>query len=443
MDKNVLEDVVRLFKQSGADDVDILLDMNKTVSVSSRLGKIEDEVVSGETSIRLRAVVGNRSAVLTTDHVRYLLDQEVVDTLVSAARLAPESDGPFRPKVEDLYHGYEESEDSISLQSFSEEDLEAVKSDVVACEEAGLAVDGVTNSEGANIRRCKSVTTVVRGNDFCKSYSSNFNSVYFVAIAEKNGELKQGFDCSRAADYKRLRSGKEVAELAAQRAIQKIGSRKIKSCKVPVVFAKEATQQIIISFVEALKGDLLANKISFLSDRLSTQTFGALTFADISSIPNGLCSCPFDSEGVKAKSRYLILQGEIVSQLLNFKCAYKLGKESTGNASGFDGVDYHNLVIFGPCKIPSNSSFIPSVTSGLYITELMGNGVNIVTGDYSQGASGFWIENGEIAYPVHEITLSGKIIDMMSRCEFADYLGIESNVVAGEMLVTDMVVGGL
>lgn len=441
MDKNVLEDVVRLFKKNGADDVDILLDMNKTMSVSSRLGKIEDEVVSGETSVRLRAIVGNRSAALVADHVRYLLDQEVVDTLVSAARLAPEPEGPFRPEVEDLYHAYEEAEGCFSLSSFSEADLEEIKSDVTACEDAGLSVEGVTNSEGANIRRCKSITTVVRGNDFCKSYASSFNSLSFVAIAEKNGELKQGFYCSQAVRYKQLRSGKEVAELAAQRAVKKIGSRKIKSCKVPVVFAKEAAQQIIAGFLDALKGDLLANKMSFLSGRLFSQTFGDLCIYNVASLLDGLGTRPFDSEGVKCKFNPLIDVGVITSQLLNSKYAYKLGKESTGNAIGFDDIGYNNVFVRTEGCTPT--SLIPRITNGLYITELMGNGVNVVTGDYSQGASGFWVENGEIAYPVHEITLSGKITDMLGRCEFTEDLKLENDIISGEMFVDSMVVGGL
>jgi PmbA protein len=437
MNKEILSDLVLKAQKSGADHVDILVTENKNTSVVSRLAKLEKIIQADVMNAKMRISIGKRNAVVATDNLDELRGTSFIEKAIFAAKNSPEEEIKIRPNSKELCKCFPEM-DILDNQEISAERLIA---DALECEKIALQIKGITNSGGAETSHSRSRVTLIKNNGFLAEYEKTSSQIFIVTLAEKDGFLERSYDFSEKIYYSDLKSPEQVAKKSAERTLKKLGAKKIKSCKVPVIFDRMVSSQLLGSFVEAINGALIAKEISFLRDKLFKKIFSEeLSISDRYAIARGFRSRPFDSDGLECVDLSIVKAGELNSFLLNTKYANQLGMKSTSSAHGFDGISPNNICIGNGKK--SFSDLLKSIKIGLYVTEVLGNGLNLVTGNYSQGAVGFWIENGEITYPVSEITIAGNFLDMFSHCESASDLEMESGIDAPTLLIDEMVIGG-
>ncbi|MDR1982285.1 MAG: TldD/PmbA family protein [Holosporaceae bacterium] len=438
MDREIFGDVIRRAKKAGADQADILAVESKNISVATRLAKLEKIVQADVIDVKMRLFIGKRSAVVTTDNLDELKGMSFIEKAIFAAKNSPEDEIEIRPNSDELCKSFKEM-DIFDAREISSEKL---VSDALKCEKIALQIEGITNSGGVEASYSCSKVMLIKNNDFLAEYQKTLNQISIITLAARDGFLERAYDFSEKVYYSDLKSPEQVAKKSAERTLRKLGAKKIQSCKVPVVFDRMVSSQLLESFMEAINGASIAKGISFLGDKLFKKVFNrGLNIADRYAISRGLRSRPFDSDGLECMNLFIVKDGVLNSFLLNTKYANKLGMKSTGNAYGFEGIAPNNVCIENGKK--SFADLLKSVKKGLYVTEVLGNGLNLVTGNYSQGAVGFWIENGEITYPVSEITIAGNFLDMFSCCEVASDLEIESGIDAPTLLVDGVVIGGI
>jgi PmbA protein len=437
MDSEILNDVVRRARKSGMEQIDILCQERNTISASTRLVKLKKLVQADIIDIKIRVSVGNRSAVIATDNLDDLKKDSFLEKVVFAANNAPEEIVAIRPEVGDLCKDFSTADICDDYHPSSEELISAA----LECEETALQVSGITNSEGAEASYARSKVTLMKNSDFLASYTKTISQISVVPLAEKNEFLERSYDFSEAVYWSDLKDPKQVAQKAAARTLKKLGAKKISSCKIPVVLDRMVSRQTLSNLISAISGAAVTKGISFLKDKLSQKIFNDnFNVVDRCSVARGLRSRPFDSDGLKCFDTIVVKDGVLCSFLLNTKYANQLKMKSTSNASGFEGISPNNIYI-GNGK-ESLQDLLKPIKNGLYVTEVLGNGLNLVTGNYSQGVVGFWIENGEITYPVSEITIAGNFMDMLSHCIPASDLEVESGIDAPTLFINEMIIGG-
>jgi PmbA protein len=281
---------------------------------------------------------------------------------------------------------------------------------------------------------------------FLGSYRSSSCSVSAVPVAKHNGSMERDFWFSVARSVDRLEDPEEIGRKAAARALRRLGARKVPTQKAPVIFEPRTARSLLDSIFDAISGDSVYRGETFLEGKLGQKiAVPALTVVDDATMPGLFGSSPFDDEGVPSRRTTVIQDGVLQSWLLNSYTARKLGMKTTGNASrgitGNAGVGHGNFYIPNGTVPPAD--IIKSVKSGLYVTELIGFGVNIVTGDYSRGATGMWIENGELAYPVSEVTIASTLQEMLLRIEaIGSDLEFRGALASPTLLISEMTVSG-
>lgn len=326
----------------------------------------------------------------------------------------------------DLYHPWE-----LSV----EQAIELAK----GCEAAAFATDKrITNSEGATISLSTSQFVYANSLGFMGGYPLSRHSVSCAVIASEREVMQRDYWYSVARDAVDLEPIHEVGRKAGLRSIARLGAKKIATCEVPVLFEAPIASSLIGHFTHAVSGANLYRKSSFLLDSMGKQVFAPdIRIRELPHIKKGLASCAFDDEGVATHERSVVENGIVQGYFLGSYSARKLGMRSTGNAGG-----NHNLVLENASALPFNE-LLKKMGTGLLVTELLGHGVNSVTGDYSRGASGFWVENGELCYPVEEITIAGNLKDMLR-----EIVGVGTDTVVrgskqcGSMLIARMTVAG-
>ena len=315
----------------------------------------------------------------------------------------------------------------------------------IECEAAALATDKrITNSEGASVSAQQSHSYSAHTRGFRGGYASSRHSISVAPIASlpgKNGEMQRDFWYSSMRDAVELATPEEIGRYAAQRALSRLGSRKIPTTECPVLFESPLAAGLLGGFVQAVSGGTLYRKSSFLLDSLGQQIFPKhINIEEDPFILRGKGSSPFDDEGVKVRRRMVVEDGRVEGYFLSSYSARKLGMKTTGNAGGS-----HNLTLTSRLTRRGDDlkAMLQKLGTGLFVIELMGQGVNYVTGDYSRGASGFWVENGEIAFPVQEITIAGNLKDMYQGIEAvgADAYNYGAKTV-GSVLINRMKVAG-
>jgi len=298
----------------------------------------------------------------------------------------------------DLYHPWQLSVD---------EAVEIAK----ACEAAAIDVDKarITNSEGAGVSNSESIFAYANSHGFVGGYASSRHSISCSVIAEENGNMQRDYWYTSARDFKDMDSASYVGNLAGQRTIRRLGARTIQTGQYPVLFEAPLASGLISSLIGAISGGSLYRKSSFLLDSLGKKVASSvLNITEDPHIKKGVASSSFDSEGVATHARQLVENGVLQGYMLSSYSARKLGMQSTGNAGGS-----HNLIVQSTGQ--NLAEMLQLMGTGLLVTEVLGHGLNMVTGDYSRGAAGFWVENGVIAYPVEEITIAGNMKDMLNQ----------------------------
>jgi PmbA protein len=313
-------------------------------------------------------------------------------------------------------------------------------------EEAARAVPGVTNSEGAEAGWSGSVIALAATNGFARSYAGSSHSFSASVLAGSGTAMERDYEFSSAVHASDLRSPEDVGREAGERAVKRLGARKVKTQAAPVVFDPRVSRGLPGHFAGAINGSAIARGTSFLKDSMGKQVFGSgITIVDDPHRRRGMRSKPFDGEGLPNQRRALIDKGMLSTWLLDLASARKLGLKSTGHAArgtgGPPGPSATNLYLEPGTLTPK--ALMADIKSGLYVTELIGMGVNGVTGDYSRGATGFWIENGELAYPVSELTIAGNLKDMFLNLTPANDLVFRYGIDAPTIRIDGMTVAGI
>lgn len=447
--EQVAQDLVRRAQRRGATAADVTVREADEFSTAVRLGQIESLKEAESRILGLRAFVGTRSAsAYSSDFSSASLDRLVERTLEMA-----------RATSEDPASGLPEP----SLLGRYEGDLMLYFSDVTAvstdqrievarrAEQAALGADPrIKNSEGAFVEASTGSKAYANSLGFAGSFRSSYCALSVTPIAQNGAQggdgMQRDYWYSVGRDAAALKDPESVGRKAAERALRKLGARKVSTCQVPVVFDPETARTLLGHVFEAVRGDAIYRGASFLTGKLGRAVAGEnVTILDDGLRPGGFGSRPFDDEGIAPGVTPVVEGGVLKNYLLNTYTARKLGLKTTGNASrGVAGppvVGPKNFYLAPGSHTPDE--ILRSVKNGFFVTELIGFGVNIVTGDYSRGAAGLWIENGELTFPVEEVTIAGNLADMLNHIAMiGSDLEFHSAIAAPTVLVEGLTVAG-
>ena len=438
---DLLGDLLQRAKKAGADAADAMLVESGALAVTRRLGKLEKVERAESHDLGLRVFVGRRQAIVSTGELDSAALDRLVQQAVTIARAVPE----------DRYAGLAEPEQiatslpDLDLDDGVEPDAEALAELAGAAEEAALAHPRITNSEGAEAHWSRSRTTLAATNGFVGAVARSSHGLSAAVIAGGNGAMERDYEFAsviRAAD---LPDAATLGRQAAERAARRLNPRKVRSQAVPVVFEPRVAGSIIRHLVGAISGPAVARGTTFLKDSMGERIFAeGISIVEEPLRPDGLRSRAFDAEGIAARQYRLIDRGVLTTWLLDCASARQLGLQPTGHAV--------RGVSSAPSPAPANvhvepgtigpQELIQDIPSGFYVTEMMGMGINYVTGDYSRGAAGFWIENGEIASPVSEVTIAGTLQGMFLALTPASDLSFRYGIDAPTLRIEGMTVAG-
>ena len=410
--RDVAHQAVERARAAGADAADAVYAADASLDVSVRLGVLEDVGRSESAELGLRVFVGQRSAQVAATDLSDAALATLVERAVAMAREAPEDQWAGLAPADRLLHG---SPPLLDLDDGGEVAPPALKDMALAAEEAARAVPGVTNSEGGGVGASRSVWALATSTGFAQAYSTTGYGLSASVLAGEGGAMVRDYDHTSARHLARLDDPATIGRRAGERAVARANPGRIASGAMPVVFEPRVGSSLLGHLIGAISGSAIARKTSFLLDALGTQVFAAgIVIEDDPHRPHGLRSRPFDGEGLPVSPTAIVTDGMLETWLLDSASARQLGLSPTGHASrgvgGNPGVTTSNLHLAAGAMPPE--TLIGEITRGVYVTELIGMGVNGVTGDYSRGAAGFLIENGEITTPVAEFTIAGNLKDM-------------------------------
>ena len=440
-------DVVSRALRGGASAAESVVSEGNEFSTVVRLGQVETLKESGSHAMGLRVFFGKRAASTHTSDFSPEGVRQLVEGALALAKLTSEDPHAGLPEAELL--GSVSGDLQLHFDDVYSLPTEERIAQARRTEAAALAADPrIRNSEGGSFDAAHNHRVMVNSLGFAGEYKSSYCSLAAVPIAQVDDcPMQRDYWFSVARTLRKLESPEHVGRVAAERTLRRLGARKVKTAQVPVIFDPMVSRSLLDTIAQAVNGDAIYRGASFMAGKLGQRVAGEnVTVIDDGTLPGGFGSSPFDDEGVPTQRTVVIEGGILKSYLLNTYTARKLGLRTTGNAArglaGNPGISSGNFFLQPGTRQPRH--ILADVRQGLYVTEFLGFGVNLVTGDYSRGASGIWIENGEPAYPVEEITIAGNVRDMLhnieeigSDLEFrgstaAPTLRIEGMTVAGE-----------
>ena len=443
--EQVASSAVKLAMDAGATDAECTIAEGSEFEVSLRKGEIETLKQAGSRGAGIRVLQGQRAGSAYTSD---LTPEGIAKMVTSAMEIAEvTSEDPFAGLPEASLLGKLD----VDLQLFHD-DVESVSTEAKIemarlAESTALAADPrITNSEGASFGSGEGTRVFANSRGFVGSYKYSSCSLHTVPVARDGDSMERDSWSSSARSLAKLESPEEVGKKAAARVLRRLNPRKVTTQKCPIVLDRRMARGFASHLFEALNGSSIYRKSSFLAGKLGEKiAVDGLTLIDDPTIPGLFGSYPFDDEGVPGRRKVVIENGVLRSYLLNTYSARKLGLETTGNASrglsGNAGVGIGNFYIEKGSV--SDEEIIRGVKSGFYVTELIGSGVSVVTGDYSRGAAGQWIENGELVYPVSEVTIAGNLRDMLMKIEaIGSDLEFRGSIASPTLLIGEMTVSG-
>jgi PmbA protein len=435
------ERLVEAAIRAGADAADAVAVRGVSQGVEVRDGRVEESERSEGDDVGLRVLVGQRQAVVSTNDVSGDGVARLAERAVAMARVAPE----------DKYVGLADS--SLLAREFP--DLDLLDPDIPSVSElerraqeaeaAGLAVKGVTKSGSASASAGIGGMVLVTSAGFRGSYLRSSQGISMTAISGEGTGMERDYDYTSVLHASDLESPERVGRSAGERAVARANPRKVDTCQVPVVYDPRVSNSLVGHLVGAINGAAIARKTSFLKNHLGAQLFaGNIRIIDDPLRSRGLRSQSFDSEGVRVQKLAIIDDGVLTSWLLDSATARELGLTTTGHAhrgvSSPPSPGPYNLHLEAGAVTPAE--LMSDIKQGFYVTDLIGSGVNSVTGDYSRGASGFWIENGKITYPVSEVTIAGHLLAMFKSLVAANDLEFRYGVNAPTLRIEGLTLGG-
>lgn len=439
----LLSDLIDKAKAAGADAADALCAEGTSLSIARRKGKLEQLERSEGVDLGLRVMVGQRAAVVSSSDRSEDALTALVERAVAMAKAAPED--PYGGLADaDLLTAPGDGHD-LEICAPGEPDPARLTDWVRACEDAALAVPGITNSEGAQAGWGRNKVALATSNGFSGQYEVSGYSLSVSVLAGSGTAMERDYDYATAVFAEDLDTPETIGRRAAERTLKRLNPRKIDSCNAPVIYDPRVSRGLLGHLASAINGAAIARKTSFLTEAMDSQLFAAgIDIIDDPHRRRGLASKPFDGEGLANPALKLVEDGVLRHWLLDLRSARQLGLASNGRAgrgtSSPPNPSTTNLHM-APGRL-TPKELMADITGGLYVTELIGMGVNGVTGDYSRGAAGFWIENGDIAYPVSEITIAGNLKDMFAHLTPADDLVFRYGRNAPTVRIDPMAIAG-
>jgi PmbA protein len=430
--------VLDLAKSLGADAAEASISRQQGLSVGTRLGEVETVEFTNDGALGITVYQQGRKGSASTADLSDAALKQTVQAAVNIAKytsvdecsgLADKNLLEMSPADLDLYHPKELSTDqAIALAK--------------ECEDSALAFDArITNSDGASLDSFEGYKVYGNTNGQIVGYPSSRHSLSCVMIASEGDDMQRDYAYTVNRDFDLMDNGIAIGVQASKEALSRLHAQKLPTGKVPVMFRADVANSIFGHFIAAISGGNLYRKSSFLMDSIGKQVFP--NFLNISERPHilkGLASSTFDSEGVKTVDREIIVDGCLETYLLTSYSARKLGLTTTGHAGGI-----HNWQVKakGSANGGDFDAMLKKLGTGFLVTELMGQGVNVVNGDYSRGAAGFWVENGEIAYPVSEVTIAGNLSDIFNGLvSVGTDVDLRGSILTGSLLIEEMQVAG-
>lgn len=438
----LLEGLVAKAKSGGADAADAVLIDSVSLSVGWRLGRLERLERSESGDVGLRVLLGRRQAMVSSSDRSEAALGELVERAIAMARTVPEDPFAGLADPSELATTFPDLDSYDPAEPSAETLLEMCK----RAEDSARSVEGVTNSEGADAGWGRSSVAFVASNGFAHAYSVTSGSLSASVLAGEGASgMERDYDYTSAVFMADLRPAEDVGHEAGKRAVRRLGARKVKTCQVPVIYDPRVSRGLVSSLASAINGAGVARGTSFLKDKLGHQICKpGIRVVDDPHRLRGMRSRPCDGEGVATRPMAVVEDGRLATWLLDCRSARQLGMKTTGHASrgtaSPPSPSSSNLYMdAGPITV---AEMIGDIVSGFYVTDLFGQGVNMVTGDYSRGAAGFWIEGGEIAYPVSEITIAGNLKDMLMNLSPANDLVFRYGVDCPTLRVDGLTVAG-
>jgi PmbA protein len=438
---SILGDLVAAAKRAGADSVDALYVSNASLAVSRRLGKIEQLERSEGVDIGLRVFVGRRQAIVSTTDPDPKGFAQLAERAVAMAKVVPEDP-----------HGglgdrFDPPRDAapLDLNDATEPSAEDLLSRAAMAEEAALAVKGVTNSEGADAAWGRVRIALVTSAGFAGAYVRSSHSISCTALAGEGTAMERDYDYSSVVHLEDLDDPAGIGRRAAEKAIARLNPRRPKTARIPVIYDPRVSSSLLGHLTGAINGAAVARGTSFLRESLGQQVLAkGLTVRDDPTRVRGLRSRPFDGEGMAGTPRAIVEDGVLTTWIMDWRSARQLGMASTGHASrgtgGPPGPAPTNLWLEPGQVTPQ--ALMADIAEGLYVTDLIGMGVNGVTGDYSRGAAGFMIRGGALAEPVSEITIAGNLKEMFLNISAADDLRFRRGTDAPTLRIEGLTLAG-
>ena len=435
-DKDIMNLLIDTAISQGATDADCVLSRSRGVSLTRRLGKDETIERYEDFDTGLRVFIGNKVASVSTNENSEAALKEVATRAIEMAKITPKDEFGMiaDSKTLELFP----LNTSVTIDSYdqNEPDINLIRSRASEAEDAALNVNGITNSDGADASWGEGETLLMTSNGFFGHSKRSNHSVSVVVIAEKDGKMERDYDYSSKVYGEDLKKPELIGLKAAENTLARMGAIKPVTGKYPVVFGPRVARSISGHISSAIQGSAIARKTSFLKDMMNKQIANSsINMIDDPFLKRGLGSRLFDREGLGCSKRLMIKDGILQGWFLDLASAKQLNMQPTGNANGTS-----NFMIMPGDITPEN--LIKGISDGFYVTDMIGSSVSMVTGDYSRGASGFWIKNGQLSYPISEATIAGNLKEMFLTLKPANDVDLSYSVTSPTLLIDGMTIAG-
>ena len=438
LNQSDLEDLIQLVLdealKQGADQAEAAASHDFGLSATARLGDVESLEYTNDRGLGVTVYHDSKKGSASTSDFSV---EALRETVTKASTFAKYTAADKCAGLADAERMASELPD-LELAHPWQIDADAAIKTALSCEDAARSFDKrIRNSEGATVATSSGVRAYGNSHGFIGSFPRTSHSISCSVIGETDGEMERDYHYSSARDAGDLEAPEAIGETAARKTVGRLGSRKIKTTKAPVLYAPEIARGFVGHLIGAIAGVSQYRRSSFLLGAAGEKIFpDFFQLLERPHIPKAMASVPYDAEGVATTDRDIVVDGVLEGYVLSSYSARRLGLESTGNAGGV-----HNLIV--PGNADDMESIMKSMQTGLLVQELIGHGVNPVTGDYSRGAVGYWVENGEIAYPVHEVTIAGNLRELYQRIvAIGNDQDIRGGIRCGSLLVDEMTIAG-
>lgn len=419
----------------GASQAEAAISMDVGLSVSARLGEVETIEYQRDRGMGVTVYFGTRKGSASTGDLGAAALRETVAKACSIAKYTAADPCAGLPDPEELATSIPPLDLSHPWDVTPERACEMA----IACEAAAMEVDTkrITNSEGGAVSTHRGLRAYGNSLGFLAAYPGTVHSISCSVLGSEGEQMERDYWYSTLRDWRELESAESVGRQAGERTVRRLGARKLPTMKAPVLYSPDIARGLIGHFVGAIRGGSQYRRSSFLLEAAGQRVFPDwFAMSERPHLLKALASAPFDHEGVATRDRELVDGGVLLGYVLSTYSARKLGLRTTGNAGGT-----HNLLVRGRGR--SFDEMLQLLDRGLYVTELMGQGVNGVTGDYSRGAAGFWVEHGQLQYPVHEVTIAGNLKDMYQKIvDVGSDIDVRGGIRTGSILIEEMTIAG-